>query len=100
MRHLTGPSRTTLANLLLLLCAGSLLSACGGGGGGAETVPTPPIDSGPPVSPPPPPPPPPPASDAQITEFHYQNVGQDEGEFIEVRVVTGADVSSIQVAPS
>lgn len=78
----------------------AFLAACGGGGGGDTPAPPPSTAVTPPVaSPPPPPPPTPPtiAAEAKITEFHYENAGQDEGEFIEVRVATGADVSTISV---
>ena len=73
----------------------ALLAACGGGGGDPApppvtvTVSTPAPPSSPATSSP--------AAEARITEFHYQNVGDDEGEFIEVRVVTGADVTNIRV---
>ncbi len=36
-----------------------------------------------------------PALEARINEFHYDNAGSDEGEFVEIRVNTGADVSGL-----
>ncbi len=38
-----------------------------------------------------------PLLEARINEFHYDNVGGDEGEFIEIRTTTGADASMLQV---
>ena len=35
--------------------------------------------------------------DARINEFHYDNVGTDEGEFIEIRVGEGQDASGLTV---
>ncbi len=37
------------------------------------------------------------APTARINEFHYDNVGGDVGEFIEIRVEAGADVSGLAV---
>ncbi len=34
---------------------------------------------------------------AQINEFHYDNAGSDVGEFIEIRVETGEDVSNLSL---
>ncbi len=41
--------------------------------------------------------PPPPPIEARINEFHYDNVGTDQGEFIEVRVNAGGDASGLAV---
>ncbi|MBF9034438.1 ExeM/NucH family extracellular endonuclease [Rhodobacterales bacterium HKCCE2091] len=38
-----------------------------------------------------------PATTARINEFHYDNEGTDTGEFIEVRVAAGEDVSGLSV---
>jgi VCBS repeat-containing protein len=35
--------------------------------------------------------------DARINEFHYDNAGTDTGEFVEIRVNAGADVSTLDV---
>jgi len=35
--------------------------------------------------------------DARINEFHYDNAGTDAGEFVEIRVNAGADVSALDV---
>ncbi|MES0810082.1 ExeM/NucH family extracellular endonuclease [Roseibium sp. SCPC15] len=34
---------------------------------------------------------------ARINEFHYDNAGSDTGEFVEIRVNAGADVSGLEV---
>ncbi|MFQ1701032.1 ExeM/NucH family extracellular endonuclease [Loktanella agnita] len=38
-----------------------------------------------------------PAFEARINEFHYDNAGDDVGEFIEIRVNAGADISGVVV---
>ncbi len=38
-----------------------------------------------------------PPLEARINEFHYDNAGSDTGEFIEIRVNTGADVSGVAI---
>ena len=40
---------------------------------------------------------PPVPHNARINEFHYDNAGADEGEFIEIRVDAGADASALVV---
>ncbi len=40
---------------------------------------------------------PPPAYEARINEFHYDDAGDDEGEFIEVRVTAGTDPSDLSI---
>lgn len=38
-----------------------------------------------------------PEVEARINEFHYDNAGTDTGEFVEIRVNAGADVSALDV---